>query len=246
VRIVPRTIALVATLASSATAQPPRAASAVRVGPAAALDARSADAADDSVSRPGPRRRAPLVGAPSSALDAALATRHGARRAGTVHGGLHRQRPALIGGALVGTAAALAQGSTMRACLATRPWTVPNADLSLRMWDGFCAPRWAHHLLRASASLAAAGGAMMALPDSGALSADVVAGAATVVTGIAPHLVGYATGAYRFQAGDFLADAWISAAPLVVVQYRRGWRRGALATAAYAAGYLLLAPYASP
>ncbi|HZF67717.1 MAG TPA: hypothetical protein VEZ47_06750 [Gemmatirosa sp.] len=176
---------------------------------------------------------------------AAEAARASVRAVARAHG-LHRQRAVLVGGALVGTSMALAQGSTMQACLATQPWTVPDPDLSMYMWDGFCAPRWAHHLLRASVSLGVAGGAALVLPDTGMASPTLVAGAVTVATVIVPLLVGYATGAYRFQAGDFLADAWISAAPLVVVQYRRGWRRGALATAAYAAGYLLLAPYASP
>lgn len=168
------------------------------------------------------------------------------RRAATRHVGRQAQRPALIGTALVGAAVSLGQSAAMGACYATRPWSVPDADLSLHMWDGYCAPRWAHHMLRASLSLAVAGGVAFVLPDSGRISPDVIAGATTVATGVVPHLVGYATNAYPFRAGDFLADAWISAAPLVVVQYRHGWRRGALATAAYAAGYLLLAPYASP
>jgi hypothetical protein len=217
---------------------------------AAALLVASPAAAPPLAAQPTPPAQPPAVRVESyGALDADSAAGEAARVMARVTArtrGLHRQRAVLVGGALVGSAAALGQRAGMRACYATRPWTVPDRDLSLYMWDGYCAPRWAHHLLRASLSLAVAGGAALVLPDTGLASPTLVAGAVTVATGIVPHLVGYATGAYPFRAGDFVADAWISAAPLVVVQYRRGWRRGALATAAYAAGYLLLAPYASP
>lgn len=124
--------------------------------------------------------------------------------------------------------------------LALRP---PNYDLRERMFDGGTwLPRWLWHVMRAVASVLLT----VLVARAFRLPWMLAGGAALVIAGVLPHVIGVASQQYPFDPPDWLADAWMSSAGIVTAAALIDVAAGVLALGFYAAGYRQLYPWASP
>jgi hypothetical protein len=115
-------------------------------------------------------------------------------------------------------------------------------DVTRPARDGFTAPRIVHQGVRSAAGVGVYAGLRWAGMRPGPAGAW-----GFTLSGLAPHLVGYARGAYRFNGCDWAADAVIAGGSPVVAalcEQRGRWCRRAVPL--YAAGWALAAGCASP